>query len=91
MKIFLPLALLLTVLSAACAQGPDWNQVRSDHPRLYCNADTWPEIKARAEGPLAAHFARVCKAAEGPRPHCSAHLRLGFGGGASGVAYDAVD
>ena len=33
------------------ADAPEWTEVlRSDHPRLFFNADTWPGVKQRAEG-----------------------------------------
>ena len=62
------LALLLALCSAGVAQPPDWSTLRTDHPRLYFNADTWPTTKARAEGPLKEHFAEVRKAADNPKP-----------------------
>jgi len=58
-------ALLLLMASLAMAQPPDWNSVRTDHPRLFFNADTWPSVKARAAGPLKDHFAEVRKTADG--------------------------
>ena len=64
----LPVALLLLAGNEAAAQEPDWNQVRAAHPRLYFNADTWPGVKAQAEGPLATHFAEVRKVADSTRP-----------------------
>ncbi|MHB8995545.1 MAG: heparinase II/III domain-containing protein [Armatimonadota bacterium] len=62
------LLLLIGFCSGSLAQQPDWSQIRSDHPRLYFNADTWPAVKVRAEGPLAAHFAEVRKFADNPKP-----------------------
>ncbi len=35
----------------ASAETPEWSEVlRPDHPRLFFNADTWPEVRERAEG-----------------------------------------
>ncbi|MEA3226350.1 MAG: hypothetical protein U9Q07_10405 [Planctomycetota bacterium] len=47
-----PVVLLLLILSAAHGQQlPDWTaKIRSDHPRLFFNADTWPAVKHRALG-----------------------------------------
>ena len=47
-----PVALLLLIFSAAHGQQPgDWTKkIRSDHPRLFFNADTWPAVKQRALG-----------------------------------------
>jgi len=46
------MALVLLVFSAAHArQLPNWTaKIRSDHPRLFFNADTWPKVKQRALG-----------------------------------------
>ena len=38
------------IASSACAALPP---VRPDHPRMFFNAETWPAVKARAEGPAA--------------------------------------
>jgi len=45
----------------ACAQeAPEWvARIRPDHPRVFLNADTLPEVRALAQGPLAEHFAAV--------------------------------
>lgn len=46
------ITLLLLILPVA--QGrvlPDWTaKIRTDHPRLFFNADTWPDVKQRALG-----------------------------------------
>lgn len=44
---------LLFVISSIVtgAQLPDWTaKIRSDHPRLFFNTDTWPAVKQRALG-----------------------------------------
>jgi hypothetical protein len=62
------IALPLCLSSLALSQAPDWARIRSDHPRLFFNADTWPTIKARAEGPLREHFTEVRKFADSKQP-----------------------
>lgn len=46
------IGLLLVVSSTVtAAQLPAWTaKIRSDHPRLFFNADTWPAVKQRALG-----------------------------------------
>ena len=48
------LVLCLLVLFPALTQAqqlPEWTQkIRSDHPRLFFNAETWPAVKQRALG-----------------------------------------
>lgn len=50
------LALLLLLCMACCAlvhaqDLPDWtDKIRADHPRLFFNTETWPEVEARALG-----------------------------------------
>ncbi len=46
------IALVLLVLSVARGQQlPEWTaKIRTDHPRLFFNADTWPDVKQRALG-----------------------------------------
>ncbi len=49
--IFMLVCVALTSGWHANAQAPDWSEtIRPDHPRLFFNADTWPEVRARAEG-----------------------------------------
>ncbi|MCD6362185.1 MAG: heparinase II/III family protein [Armatimonadetes bacterium] len=53
---------LMACMAPAQAQGetPDWvRAIRPDHPRLFLNADTWPAVRAMAEGEMAEHYARV--------------------------------
>ncbi len=47
-----PAVFLLLILSAAYGeQLPDWTEkIRTDHPRLFFNSDTWPDVKQRALG-----------------------------------------
>ncbi|MEN6644148.1 MAG: heparinase II/III family protein [Armatimonadia bacterium] len=64
-------AIALLVLLGLCAQVgaqtvPWLGQIRRDHPRLYFNADTWPAVKARAEGVMAQQLEKVRKAGELP-------------------------
>jgi heparin/heparan-sulfate lyase len=48
----LPLFALITFFVASSVQAeplPDWTgKIRSDHPRLFFNADTWPDVRDRA-------------------------------------------
>ena len=44
---------LFVALAAVAAAGekPEWlGRIRRDHPRMFFNAETWPQVKARAEG-----------------------------------------
>ena len=37
------------------ADTPEWvGRIRKDHPRMFFNRETWPQVKARAEGPAKA-------------------------------------
>ncbi|MGD8238161.1 MAG: heparinase II/III family protein [Armatimonadota bacterium] len=54
----LHIAVVAIILVAAMAQVagaqelPEWAAgIRTDHPRLFFNADTWPAVRARALGP----------------------------------------
>jgi len=50
-KYFIPL-LLLPFTAASASEMPIWvGTIRSDHPRIYFNKDTFPAIRARALGP----------------------------------------
>ena len=41
----------LSVTSASGADLPDWTaKIRGDHPRLFFNVDTWPQVRGRALG-----------------------------------------
>ena len=61
-------AVLITVATAAVLLGakpvlgerlPAWTkEIRSDHPRLFFNDETWPAVRARAIGPEAAWYKR---------------------------------
>lgn len=45
--------LLLLFLFSVCslyAAEPEMPEIRKDHPRIFFNSDTWPQVKARAEG-----------------------------------------
>jgi len=43
--------LLLSPLAVLGEELPDWTaKIRADHPRLFFNADTWPEVRQRALG-----------------------------------------
>ena len=70
----------LIVCWAACtllcvaAEKPDWEgRIRRDHPRMFFNAETWPAVKARAEGPARAARDALIKRCDGypADPVCS--------------------
>lgn len=48
-------AVLAAVLSLSAAE------LRPGHPRMFFNADTWPAVKARAEGPAKADLAKLLR------------------------------
>jgi len=56
-----PGLLLMGLASArAQAEGDGWvSKIRKDHPRLFFNSDTWPQVKARALGPAKEYYDRV--------------------------------
>ena len=39
-------------------------RIRTDHPRMFFNAETWPAVKARAEGPARAARDNLLKRAD---------------------------
>ncbi len=45
------IAVLLSVTSASANELPDWTaKIRGDHPRLFFNVNTWPQVRERALG-----------------------------------------
>ncbi|MBN2307784.1 MAG: heparinase II/III family protein [Candidatus Hydrogenedentes bacterium] len=49
--------MLLAACGASAQELPPWAaKIRPDHPRLFFNADTWPAVRARAEGPERASY-----------------------------------
>ncbi|MBM4018903.1 MAG: hypothetical protein FJ288_11340 [Planctomycetes bacterium] len=49
-----------TAPAATAAPLPGWTaKIRRDHPRLFFNAETWPAVRARAEGAERAWYARI--------------------------------
>ncbi len=70
-RIILALATLTCISAVASAAKLDvsWiENIRPDHPRIYFNADQWPEIQKRALGAEKAHYERVKNYAESPTP-----------------------
>lgn len=64
-KYLLALAVILSSLSPA-APLPEWAaRIRTDHPRLFFNADTWPGVKARALGEERAWYDRFHRQVDG--------------------------
>lgn len=52
MKLLWASMALLAASAAAAGGKPEWfGKIRRDHPRMFFNRDTWPAVKARAEGP----------------------------------------
>ena len=39
------------VAVATMADDAWMERIRTGHPRMFFNAETWPQVKARAEGP----------------------------------------
>lgn len=61
-KVQLVLIVGLVAGSVVAAAQPEWlGKIRKDHPRMFFNRETWPAIKARAEGPSAAALARLLR------------------------------
>ena len=61
-------------LLCAAAETPNWEaRIRRDHPRMFFNAETWPQVKARAEGPARAARDALVKRCDGypADPVCS--------------------
>ena len=53
-RIFIVCCAAVALLGVA-AETPNWEgRIRRDHPRMFFNAETWPAVKARAEGPARA-------------------------------------
>ncbi len=62
-RVFLACVLVLVGLTARIGLAddlPEWTaKIRADHPRLFFNADTWPEVRARALGEERAWYDQV--------------------------------
>mgnify|MGYP000906372205 FL=1 len=57
---------VLLALQACAQERPEWvSRIRSDHPRVFLNEDQWPAVRARAEGTMAEHYARLKAQADG--------------------------
>jgi heparin/heparan-sulfate lyase len=51
-RVLIAALLSLSPFAAFGRELPDWTKkIRSDHPRLFFNADTWPAVRQRASGP----------------------------------------
>ena len=48
------IACVCVIVAAAMADDAWMARIRTDHPRMFFNAETWPAVKARAEGPAKA-------------------------------------
>ena len=51
-------SLVLGFAAALAAESDEtWiSEIREDHPRLFLNKETWPEVKARALGPARPYY-----------------------------------
>ena len=61
-------AVLLVACSghASAESQDDWiAKIRPDHPRLFINADLWPEVKARALGSARSYYDSMKKRVDG--------------------------
>ena len=48
-------AAMMAMVCMGAGQNDAWMaSIRRDHPRMFFNAETWPQVKARAEGPARA-------------------------------------
>lgn len=61
---------LILILLTSCVLVPGFAQkqqlppIRKDHPRLFFNKDTWPEVERRANGPAKEHLKALLKAVD---------------------------
>ena len=61
---------LILILLTSCVFVPGFAQIqqlppiRKDHPRLFFNKDTWPEVERRANGPAKEHLKALLKAVD---------------------------
>ena len=52
--------LVMAMHTAIAQERPEWvDQIRPDHPRVFLNDDTWPDVRAMAEGPQAELYERI--------------------------------
>ncbi|MGN0853654.1 MAG: heparinase II/III family protein [Kiritimatiellia bacterium] len=75
------LVVMAAALLAVRGAGQATPAVRPDHPRMFFNAETWPAVKARAEGAAKADLARLLKRCRAypADPVCSGTGPLEFG------------
>ncbi len=65
---------LLMSLPLAASSGEEWmSRMRKDHPRMFFNSDTWPQIKAKAQGDAKPYLDSLLKKVESypSNPKCS--------------------
>ncbi|MFO7946081.1 MAG: heparinase II/III family protein [Armatimonadota bacterium] len=61
---------LFATMTFAAADPPWIDEIRPDHPRLFFNADTWPQVRERALTVERGYYDLVKEHAESdPRPH----------------------
>ncbi len=78
MKIRLLMGTVVAVVLGVQALGAE---LRAGHPRMFLNADTWPAIKARAEGPAKADLEKLLRRCDKypSDPKCSGMDPIVFG------------
>ncbi len=59
------LAILVGSVAAASTTKPWMSKIRRDHPRLFFNAETWPEVRARALGPARKQYDAMKRRVDG--------------------------
>ena len=71
------LVVVVLVLAASAVSAetkPDWmGKIRSGHPRIFFNRDTWPKLRAAAEGPAREDLRKLLLQCDGypTNPVCS--------------------
>lgn len=51
----------MLISAVSTINAGEYPAIRPDHPRIMFNADTWPTVKARAEGPAKSQLAKLLK------------------------------
>ena len=54
----------IAMIMGLCASLYAQPQIRSDHPRIFFNAETWPEIKAKAFGEKKEYLDRLLESVD---------------------------
>ena len=89
-------AMAALVCTGAASDDAWMASIRKDHPRMFFNAETWPQVKARAEGPARSELDALLKRCDRypEDPKCSgteaAKLSAEFKNAASSMPIPAV-